>query len=337
MAIYNLSQNQAEQLNLRDSANAVGVNKQGVNKQEYIQNVIANLPNRFKNTNSETDSDNQRTLAGDAKNQQEQKNQSQQVLNEVNIISQEKAEEIYQNIFDSQISGIKKSQEMISSKLAEINEQIKLSGNSGSFAFKAQGNFTRSANDQSLSNSELQQQKQMLEQLMVESQQKILKLTTEKQNEQFKQQIIDALRMSEEIQSYNEYDEKRRVMYLKQIDASRNNLSNLFGQAGVEFSSTQQNVQDQQGNQSSVEVVEINDPQPKYANQVAQITNSNQGAQIANQGLTNTQSVQGLWTKRVLEERVNAKQLSVQEGGAFQALVASKDGSRAGSRGIAVS
>lgn len=320
--IYNLNSEKAQNLNKRgEDDNQVG---SAINRQQYIQNVIANLPDQFKKPNSETDSDNQpRTIAGDAKKQQEEKNLRQQTSNEANIISQEKAEEIYQNIFDSQISGIRKSQQMINSKLAEINSQINEIDNLRSDAFKTRGNFARTTNDAFVSNSDLQQQKQMLEQMMVESQQKILKLTTEKQNEQFKQQIIDALRMSEEIQSYNEYDEKRRVLYFKQVETGRNNLSNLFGQAGIEFSSTQQRVQDSQGNQSNVEVVEVNDPQPKYASQVAQITNSNQGAQIANQGMatSNSQSTEGFWVRRVLQQRVSEKQLQGQPQ-SFQALVA---------------
>jgi hypothetical protein len=228
-----------------------------------------------------------------------------------------KSKEVVEDILDFQIAGHQMAIKEIEDKINAINEEeLAQKALNTDNVSKLRNRISSQSLSQKTANP-LQEELKMLTDLLKESRDKVGKLQIKKNEEEFKRQIVEIMRDSEELDSYNEYDAKRkgknRVFLLPSSQVG--SLSEIFGQADIahEIIEVPANQVQQQGNsqqfdyvanqdqqnqpsQEQVTVIVVNDPQIFYQQQYQQ------GKEQISQG--------GSWVEMVKNIRSNQSQLS---------------------------
>jgi len=227
-----------------------------------------------------------------------------------------KSKEVVEDILDLQIVGNQMAIKEIEDKINAINEELAQKALNTDNVSKLRNRISSQSPSQKTANP-LQEELKMLTDLLKESRDKVGKLQIKKNEEEFKRQIVEIMRESEELDSYNEYDAKRkgknRVFLLPSSQV--NSLSEIFGQADIvhEIIEVPANQVQQQGNsqqfdyvanqdqqnqpsQEQVTVIVVNDPQIIYQQQYQQ------GKDQISQG--------GSWVEMIKNSRSNQGQLT---------------------------
>jgi hypothetical protein len=282
-------------------------------------------PKEFTDDNDpRNEDDDPRSLKNDQlKIQSSQTKTDPRVLQDAKIkldikkLGEVKSKKIMEDILDSQIIGHEMAIKEIEDKIRSIEEEDLAQQNqsgenllSNGSKYSARFSSQKSVNQDNRNNR--REELKMLNDMLNESKEMVGKLQIKKNDEDFKRQMIEIMRESEELDSYNEYDEKRkgknRVFLLPKEQVM--SLSEVFGQAGIKYevveipanqlqqqgSLEQANSNQNQVPQEQVMVIIVNYPQIIYQQQYQQ------GKERISQG--------GSWVELVENRRSDQGQLT---------------------------
>ena len=244
-----------------------------------------------------------------------------------NKLGENKSKKVVEDILDLQIIGHEMAIKEIEDKIRVIEEEeLAKASQAGQGYVSSKNKFFAQFSSQKLSQSNpLEEELKMLTDLLKESRDKVGKLQIKKIDEDFKRQMIEIMRESEEIDSYNEYDERRKGknrVFLFPKDRVFS-LSEIFEQAVIKYevveipanqlqqqgSLEQANSNQNQVPQEQVMVIVVNDPQIIYQQQYQQ------GKEQISQG--------GSWVELVEKRRSNQGQLTAPSQSTNQVQVSS--------------
>lgn len=254
-------------------------------KAAYVQKVLQGL--KSNNSNQGSNGSSSTSSSGFSSIDFRDRANSKENLNNPNLqkISKPRAQQIYNNIFDNQISGSKDARLEIEKKLLQtLEEKFGLDANS-LIANEPNEKFSQILKDAFKAGGdrdpELAEVK-MLVSAIGQVNDKITQLEIKKQDEILRQKMIKILEESEEMIAYRLHEERRMKNMVIVVPVQKaQTINELFGNAGIISSSQiedknpdnsqQSNSNSPQNSQQQVEVVEkvvvieVHSPQEHFA------------------------------------------------------------------------